>query len=421
MSIDLNNVKLTFAGDGQTKNFDVNIEGVGPHRDGYTPFALFAVKPEVGERTTLQYGMDYTYVANGENANAAHNLFYNSFTINLFNPLPAGVVLVVIRTTAVKSVSRYTMDKTPPRQVELDFDNVIKILQEQGYDIKELREALDAEIAERKEVDAALADSIAAEARERVKADAALAGAIKDEARERKEADDALGERIDSLVDFGNIQQQIMDAAEIIQNASGKLQGSVKTIYFISDGAATSYRIPGPMLGRDIPLMAFDVATRRRIWFAEKTETDGSVALELAVPLPAGTRFGVVYLRAADMEGSEGALDFLDNFVTKDDLAAAVKEVLEDNAAQPDLETVAETTPKVKMFTDTITGDGSAVEFTVAHSLGTKKIVVQTFDDSENAVVFGVKPISASTLKLTAAIAPAAGETFTVVIMGVTE
>lgn len=147
MSIELNNVALTFVGDGQTREFDVNIEGVAPHRDRYEPFALFTVtnvisNPEgtpppmhgpAGDRTMLRYGVDYTYTANGENENAAHNLFYNSFTVNLFNPLPAGVVLVAVRTTAVRSISRYTMDKTPPRQVELDFDNVIKILQEQGY------------------------------------------------------------------------------------------------------------------------------------------------------------------------------------------------------------------------------------------------------------------------------------------------
>ncbi len=71
MSIDLNNVKLAFVGDGQTASFDVTIEGVGPHRDGYTPFAAVTVKPETGERTTLQYGVDYTYVANGENREKA--------------------------------------------------------------------------------------------------------------------------------------------------------------------------------------------------------------------------------------------------------------------------------------------------------------------------------------------------------------
>lgn len=414
--ITTNVITLAFSGDGLTKSFDVRIEGIPAAPEGKDNFVVTRIVDGDETAEILRYGIDYRYAAHFNPRG-----FSEYFTLELAECIPASQRVVVLRTTPVIGVSQYTDSGVPPKRVERDFDHVIKILQEQGYDIKELREDLDAEIAERKEVDAALADSIAAEARERVKADAALAGAIKDEARERKEADDALGERIDSLVDFGNIQQQIMDAAEIIQNASGKLQGSVKTIYFTSDGTATSYRIPGPMLGRDIPLMAFDVATRRRIWFAEKTETDGSVALELAVPLPAGTRFGVVYLRAADMEGSEGALDFLDNFVTKDDLAAAVKEVLEDNAAQPDLETVAETTPKVKMFTDTITGDGSAVEFTVAHSLGTKNVVVQTFDISGNAVLFGVQITSDSAITLTAATAPAADSTYTVVIMGVTE
>ncbi len=97
-----------------------------------------------------------------------------------------------------------------------------------------------------------------------------------------------------------------------------------------------------------------------------------------------------------------------------------VRRALDDKAAASELATLAATIPNAKIYTGTVTGDGSAVEFAVTHSLGTKSILVQAFDDAGNAVVFGVQTPSNSAVKLTTAVAPADGSTYRVVIMGVT-
>lgn len=73
---------------------------------------------------------------------------------------------------------------------------------------------------------------------------------------------------------------------------------------------------------------------------------------------------------------------------------------------------------RVQVETLEITGDGSASEFTVAHTLGTRKVQVQTYDAQGNQTFFAVRILSAGSVKLAAAAPLAEGETFAVVLTG---
>ena len=73
--------------------------------------------------------------------------------------------------------------------------------------------------------------------------------------------------------------------------------------------------------------------------------------------------------------------------------------------------------PKAKIFT--ITGDGSATDFTCTHGLGVSNVLVQVYDSAGNQVWVAVtKTTTAVTFKFAAA--PASGTTYTAVIFGVT-
>ncbi len=313
-------ITLAFSGDGLTTSFDVRIEGIPIAPDGASHFVV-SRKDADGEIEVLRYGVDYSYVAHIVNG------FSNSLTLTLNEPLPAGASVIVLRTTPIFSISYYPENKTPPKQVEADFDHIIKILQEQGHLVKKLREDLDAEVVAREE------------------ADAALERAIEEEARVREEADAALGRRIDQetdgfdevLKECRGILEEMREAQEAISDLShGDLGGPVETIYFTSDGVAASYTIPRPKIGRNILLMAFEASSRRKIHFAERTPSDGSIILELAGPLPAGTRFGVVFLRsvnAGDGEAVNTEYEHIQNepsdtWVVNHDLAADYPRVL---------------------------------------------------------------------------------------------
>lgn len=69
-------------------------------------------------------------------------------------------------------------------------------------------------------------------------------------------------------------------------------------------------------------------------------------------------------------------------------------------------------------YTTTITGDGSATQWIIIHNIGTTKVIIQAYDASGNPVVFGVTNQSGSQLTLWAAVAPANGAAFSILIMG---
>lgn len=218
-----------------------------------------------GEETAFALDIDYTVTLAKDAAG-----FPASAAVHFPKALPAGTALSVRRWVPLTQGRHFTTGQGYfPEEMERALDLLTMIAQQLGHPIETA-----------------------------VTAVGEIRRALEEEAGARESEDDALGERLDRLGDI----QKIMDAAETILGASGDLQGAVKTIYFTSDGVATAYSIPGPAAGRDIPLMAFDTDSRRRIYFAEKTEVDGSITLELAEALPEGERFGVVYLRAAGDE-----------------------------------------------------------------------------------------------------------------------
>lgn len=116
-------IERRFSGDGMTASFPVDIEGI-PDAPGGAGHLALSVMDAGGETETLAYGVDFSYAA------VVVNGFSKSVVVTLAAPLPVGDILVVRRTTPITSISSYPDDKTPPRQVERDFDNVVKIMQE---------------------------------------------------------------------------------------------------------------------------------------------------------------------------------------------------------------------------------------------------------------------------------------------------
>lgn len=67
-------------------------------------------------------------------------------------------------------------------------------------------------------------------------------------------------------------------------------------------------------------------------------------------------------------------------------------------------------------FAGTITGDGTATSFTLAHPLNTKELVVNVYDASDHMVVVGVT-VSTTNVVLDFAVAPATTDTYTVIVI----
>ena len=85
-------------------------------------------------------------------------------------------------------------------------------------------------------------------------------------------------------------------------------------------------------------------------------------------------------------------------------------------AAKSHTHTLSDITGASKIHT--ITGDGSATDFTCTHGLGTANVLVQVYDSSGKLVWVAVEKTSTAVVFKFGA-APAANETFTAVILGV--
>lgn len=163
-------IERRFTSDGMTVSFPVDIEGIPDAPTGAAHLAL-SILAAGGEEAPLVYGADFSYAA------VIVNGFSKSVIVTLAVPLPVGETLAVRRTTPVLSISSYPDDRTPPRQVERDIDNVVKILQEAGARAGSLESeipAIRADLSSLHAADAQLAADVAAEAAARADADAAI-------------------------------------------------------------------------------------------------------------------------------------------------------------------------------------------------------------------------------------------------------
>ncbi len=184
--ITTNIIERRFAGDGLTTAFPVDIEGIPDAPEGARHVAVSLVDA-AGAETPLEYGADFSLAA------VIVNGFSKAITVTLAAPLAAGLTLVVRRTTPVLSISSYPDDRTPPRQVERDFDNVVKILQEQGTGFAEVKEGV-----------------------------YALTGELAAETAERKEADADLGNRVDGKADAGHTHDTATSSSSGFMSAADK-------------------------------------------------------------------------------------------------------------------------------------------------------------------------------------------------------
>ncbi|MCD7897306.1 MAG: hypothetical protein LUG50_11630 [Planctomycetaceae bacterium] len=207
-----------FTGDGLTVSFPADIEGIPDAPVGAVHVSV-SVLDSNNEKKPLSYGADFSYTAKIVNG------FSKSIVVTLNTPLRKGETLIVRRTTPVLSISSYPDDKTPSKQVERDFDNVIKIVQEYDGRIEEIEEAIPpilSEIESLHNVDEKLAKDLATKTTE-------LSSAITNEAKTRAQADNALSTRIDAKVDkdyLEGILPPILDGLSSLDDAVESVERS---------------------------------------------------------------------------------------------------------------------------------------------------------------------------------------------------
>ncbi len=146
-------IELQFQGDNATNIYQVGIEGIPIEPNGHKDL-IVTVADGNGFVKRLEYGLGYTYTAKLVDG------FSQYITVTLTDALKSTETLTVRRDTVIKSISEYPTDRTPSKQVELDFDNVIKILQEEDYDIEIYKDKLNNEIQNRITADQNLQDQI---------------------------------------------------------------------------------------------------------------------------------------------------------------------------------------------------------------------------------------------------------------------
>ncbi|MCD8350089.1 MAG: tail fiber protein [Planctomycetaceae bacterium] len=210
-------IERRFTGNGVAVTFPVDIEGIPDAPVGAAHLAVSVLDGSGGERA-LVYGADFSYAATVVNG------FSKSVVVTVTAPVPAGATLVVRRTTPIVSISSYPDDKTPSRQVERDFDNTIKIIQEVDAKIEgvaaEIPPILE-DMSSLHAADAALARDIAAEASTRAGADAAESQARSDadaaEAATRAQADAALSMAIDGKAEKTYVDAELRTKADITE------------------------------------------------------------------------------------------------------------------------------------------------------------------------------------------------------------
>ncbi len=210
-------IERRFTGNGVAVTFPVDIEGIPDAPVGAAHLAVSVVDGSGGERA-LVYGADFSYAATVANG------FSKSVVVTLTAPVPAGATLVVRRTTPIVSISSYPDDKTPSRQVERDFDNAIKIMQEVDAKIEgvaaEIPPILE-DLSSLHAAAAAMARDIAAEAATRAGADAAesqvRAEADRAEAATRAEADAALSVAIGGKVEKTYVDAELRNKADVTE------------------------------------------------------------------------------------------------------------------------------------------------------------------------------------------------------------
>ncbi len=125
-----------------------------------------------------------------------------------------------------------------------------------------------------------------------------------------------------------------------------------QTLYFTADGAALTHSLAHKLGTKNLVVQAFDDATDKRIASIPLSVTVDAFALETDVPLPAGTRVRVVAIAT--------------------DIAGGGYECCSGNAAGQTLSFEA---------------DGASLKYTLEHTLGTKNLVVQTYDDSTDKYI----------------------------------
>ena len=73
---------------------------------------------------------------------------------------------------------------------------------------------------------------------------------------------------------------------------------------------------------------------------------------------------------------------------------------------------------KTDKFVGTITGNATTTTFTITHNLGTREVVVSVYDHEYEEVIVDIVRNSANTIQCVFGTAPAASDTFTVVVIG---